>query len=92
MDQRQTFWDKCFKDENGRQVLGQKPNKPQLLGWLALLVSWPLSGRAEHIAAMIAYGFWFTWAWLEITQGVNYFRRACGGAVFIILILLAIFH
>jgi hypothetical protein len=31
----------------------------------------------------IAFGSLFTWAWLELFQGVNYFRRALG---FIVLL------
>jgi hypothetical protein len=31
----------------------------------------------------LAFGSLFTWAWLELFQGVNYFRRALGLGVLI---------
>jgi hypothetical protein len=32
---------------------------------------------------VIAFGAIFTWAWLELFDGVNYFRRALGATVLI---------
>jgi hypothetical protein len=36
---------------------------------------------------IVANGSLFTWAWLELFQGVNYFRRAIGLGVFIAIIV-----
>jgi hypothetical protein len=35
---------------------------------------------------ILANGSLFTWAWMELFQGVNYFRRGLGLAVFISII------
>ncbi|MFW9258997.1 hypothetical protein A4S05_03170 [Nostoc sp. KVJ20] len=83
-----TLVDKTFRDSNGNIVLAQMPNLP-LIVWvvsslLALIVT---SGKINTVLEVLANGSLFTWAWLELFQGVNYFRRALGLAVFIGIIV-----
>lgn len=76
-----------FKDKNGKVVLGQTPNAP-LVGWFVFLVLAHVipTGRWQQVAGYVSFGFIFTWAWLELTQGVNYFRRLLGAVVLILAI------
>ena len=77
-----------FKDKNGHVVLWQWPNVP-LYGWLMFkIVSMPIHNPSlKHGFDSFSMAFLFTWAYLEFTTGVNYFRRALGlivGAALII--------
>lgn len=68
-----------MRDDHGRLTLWQWPNIP-LYGWavfkiLSMFVdASPLKDGLNGIST----AFLFTWAYLEITQGVNYFRRVLG--------------
>jgi hypothetical protein len=79
-----TLVDKTFRDSNGNIVLAQKPNLP-LIVWIvtSLLALIFTSGKINTVLDVLANGSLFTWAWLELFQGVNYFRRALGLAVLI---------
>ena len=86
-DTRTSFVDKCFKDRTGKVAIGALPNVP-ILVWLAAMLSGMLvkHGRGGSILRLVAFGALFTWAWLEIFQGVNYFRRALGLVVIVLLV------
>ena len=79
-----TLVDKTFRDGNGEIVLAQMPNLP-LIVWIvaSLLTLVFTSGKINTVLDVVANGSLFTWAWMELFQGVNYFRRALGLAVFI---------
>ncbi|MFN6483721.1 MULTISPECIES: hypothetical protein [unclassified Nostoc] len=86
-----TLVDKTFRDSNGNIVLAQKPNLPLIVGVVASLLSLIItSGKINTVLDVVATGSFFTWAWLELFQGVNYFRRALGLAVLIGIIALKI--
>lgn len=78
-----------FKDKQGRFVIAQAPNMP-LIGWFIftmLDLLWRSSPPKIHsLFDILSFGFIFTWAWLEITDGVNYFRRTLGLFVLVIVI------
>jgi hypothetical protein len=78
-----TLVDKTFRDSNGEIVLAQMPNLP-LIVWIvtSLLTLVFTSGKINTALDVLANGSLFTWAWMELFQGVNYFRRALGLAVF----------
>lgn len=84
MSLRQTFIDKFFKDKNGKLALTAAPNIPIVI-WTAATVAYKLIGHGSlHTAlSFIAFAAILIWAVLEITLGVNYFRRALGLAVLI---------
>lgn len=79
-----TLVDKTFRDSNGEIVLAQMPNLP-LIVWIvaSLLTLVFTSGTINTVLDVVANGSLFTWAWMELFQGVNYFRRALGLAVFV---------
>ena len=77
-----------FKDERGHAVIWQWPKIP-LSGWiifkvLALLFS---QGRLKSGFEHLSTAFLFAWAFLEITDGVNYFRKSLGLIVMAIIVL-----
>ncbi len=88
MAERRSLWDWCWRDPNGQVVLGQTPNAP-LVVWLAATgLAWVLpDGRGADSATLVAFGALFTWAWLELFQGVNGFRRLIGLVVLVVIVL-----
>ncbi|AVH69130.1 hypothetical protein [Nostoc sp. 'Lobaria pulmonaria (5183) cyanobiont'] len=82
-----TLIDKTFRDSNGKIVLGEIPNPPLILWIVASLLTLVFTtGKINTLLDILANGALFTWAWLELFQGVNYFRRALGLGVLIGLI------
>ena len=83
-----TLFDKVFRDREGDIVLAQMPNLP-LIVWIvaSLLKLFFTTGKISIGLDAIAFGSLFTWAWEELFQGVNYFRRALGLIVLVSLIL-----
>ena len=78
-----------FKDKQGRFVLFQMPNSP-LIAWFILTILdliWSSNQPKIHsLFGLLSFGFIFTWAWLEITAGVNYFRSTLGLLVLMIAV------
>ncbi len=79
-----TLFDKTFRDSNGEIVIAQMPNLPIIVWIVASLLKliFP-TGEINTGLDLLAFGSLFTWAWLELFQGVNYFRRTLGLVVFI---------
>jgi hypothetical protein len=84
----ESLLDKIFRDSEGNLVIAQPPNLP-LLVWLGATVAKfiPASSLVSSIIDTIAFGALFTWAWLELFTGVNYFRRVLGLIVLGVVIL-----
>ena len=83
-----TLVDKTFRDNEGKIVLAQMPNLPLIVWIVASILSLIFtSGKINTVLDVLANGSLYTWAWLELFQGVNYFRRALGLAVFIAIIV-----
>jgi len=86
-----SLFDRIFRDSEGNVVIAQPPNLPLLLALAATILQFILSsGNLQTAASLVAFGTWYTWAWLEIFQGVNYFRRGLGLIVFVSLLVLAL--
>ena len=87
MNKNKSWKDKVAKDKNGRLTLWQSPNLP-LVAWAVATLASKLvvHGKPHQTLELIAFGAIFTWAWLELFSGVNYFRRALGVIVFILSI------
>jgi hypothetical protein len=87
MAMQNTLVDKTFRDSDGKIVLAQMPNLP-LIVWIvsSLLQLIFTTGKINTGLDVLASGTLFTWAWLELFQGVNYFRRALGFGVLVALI------
>lgn len=77
-----TLFDRTFRDSQGQIVLAQMPNLPILVWLAATLLNLIFANSNIHTGLdAIAFGSLFTWAWLELFTGVNYFRRVLGLAV-----------
>lgn len=78
---------KIFTDKDGRVVIGQTPNIP-IISWaiFTVLATVLTDGKLQTASEYLAFGSIFTWAWLELFQGVNTFRRILGTAVLILII------
>lgn len=91
-----TAFDKIFRDSSGEIVIAQIPNLPLIVWIVATLSKLLLSqlflttGKITTGLDLLAFGSLFTWAWLELFQGVNYFRRILGFCVLIATIALRI--
>ena len=74
-----TLFDRTFRDSEGKIVIAQMPNLPLLVGLGASLLQLVLpSGNLQTGLDLVGFGALFTWAWQELFDGVNYFRRALG--------------
>ena len=83
-----TLFDKTFRDRQGAVVIAQPPNLPLWTWIVATLLKFVFTkGAIFEALDAIAFGSLFTWAWLELFEGVNYFRRALGAIVMIGTIL-----
>jgi len=88
---KRTFKDKCFKDKHGNVVIGQTPNLALSVAMISLIFGVFLSeGIVSEFVDIVAFGTFFTFAWLELFQGVNYFRRLYGFIVLVILFYVAL--
>ena len=77
--QQTTLFDRTFRDSKGEIVLAQMPNLPILVGGAATLLQFLFPGdKIQAGLDLVAFGALFTWAWQELFEGVNYFRRALG--------------
>ncbi len=74
-------------------MIGQMPNLPILLGLTATLLQFVLpGGKIQAGLGLIAFGALFTWAWQELFDGVNYFRRSLGLLGLVGLLVLGLNH
>lgn len=82
-----TLFNRTFRDSDGNIVIAQMPNLP-ILVWLAatLLELLVTTGNFHRGLDAVAFGSLFTWAWQELFQGVNYFRRSIGLVVLLSVI------
>lgn len=82
-----TYIRKLFEDKDKKIVVMQKPNIP-IISWVlfAGLAAVLPDGKFQLAADLIAFGSLFTWAWLELFQGVNIFRRILGAIVLVVVI------
>lgn len=82
-----TLFNKVFRDSEGKIVLAQMPNLPLIVWIVASLFKLIFTtGKINTGLEVLAFGTLFTWAWEELFQGVNYFRRALGLLVIVSLI------
>ena len=67
--------------------LVQFPNAPLWIALVASLLTHVLSGGAERYASAVATLGLAIWAWLELTAGVNLFRRLLGGGFLVLIVV-----
>ncbi len=80
------FVQKCFCDKSGKLTLFQLPNTPFIVWFATLVASSVTTGTANRVFEIVSFGALFTWCWLEIFNGDNYFRRVLGLVVMIVII------
>ena len=74
-----SLFDKTFRDSEGNIVIAQPPNLPLLVGITATVLKLVVTSGNIHTGLdAVAFGSLFTWAWQELFEGVNYFRRVLG--------------
>ncbi len=79
-----TLFDKIFRDSDGNIVIAQQPNITIIVAGEASLLKLIYTSDIINVGLdQIAFGSLFTWAWLELFQGVNYFRRTLGLVVLV---------
>ncbi len=82
-----TLFDQIFRDSEGNIVIAQPPNLPLIVGIVASLLKLVVTAGTINLGLdLVAFGALFTWAWEELFQGVNYFRRALGLIALVALI------
>jgi hypothetical protein len=83
-----TLFDRLFRDAAGQIVIWQPPNLPILIWVSATLLKLVFqTGQVKLVLDLLAFSSLLYWSFLEITQGVNYFRRDLGVVVLIALIV-----
>ncbi|MBD1865405.1 MULTISPECIES: hypothetical protein [Trichocoleus] len=86
-----TLFDRTFRDSEGKIVIAQMPNLPLLVGLTATVLQSVLpSGKIQTAFDLVAFGALFTWAWQELFEGVNYFRRSLGLIVLLSMLMLGL--
>jgi hypothetical protein len=70
-----------------RFPIAQFPNPPLIVAFLAAAAGKLLDGSAHSYAASVAYLATAVWAYEELAEGVNWFRRLLGSGVAILLIV-----
>jgi hypothetical protein len=80
-------FDQFFGGDDGRWVIVQWPNLPISVAVVATILKNVVPfGMANYTVALIAFGAFFTWSWLEIFDGNSMFRRVLGLVVMVFLI------
>ena len=91
--EKETLFDKFFRDDQGNIVIAQPPNPPIIVWGVASLLKLVFTSGLVNVGLdLIAFGSLFTWAWMELFQGVNYFRRTLGFVVLVGFLGLRIFY
>ena len=84
----ETLFDRLFRDGTGEIVIGQPPNLPILIWVSATLLKLVFkTGQVKIGLDLLAFSSLLYWSFLEITQGVNFFRRDLGVVVLIAVII-----
>ena len=91
-DKRTTIFDKVFKGRDGKLAVASVPNAPIFTWFIAMILAFFVSGNLHTLLVAVERGALFTWAWLELFQGVNYFRRALGFVVLVYILWSAVSH
>jgi hypothetical protein len=83
----QDLWDKFWKDKHGRVVIFQVPNI-LLIGWAVLTVVslFVPRGQTQETVWWLSVALLGVWSLLEISKGVNYFRKSLGVAVLLLVV------
>ena len=77
------------RDKDGNIVLGEPANLPLITAVTASALSFTilLFQPLGVVCVMIAFGAWFTWAWLEIFHPTTQLRRIMGSISMALLLI-----
>lgn len=76
------------RDAHGNVVVAQPPNVVLILWAVAAIATRLIDVHPWHDGfSWLGSALLFTWAYLELTQGVSYFRRTLGGLVVLFLVI-----
>lgn len=81
------WFDKLFRDKQGRLVLLQWPNLSLTLWGLSTLAAHLFYGTAAQRASLVALTAILFWSVDEIARGSTPFRRILGGTVLLVSLL-----
>ena len=65
----------------------QKPNPPLIAAGIGFVIDKFASGVFQTIGTTLFISSLIIWSYLELTKGVNWFRKALGGIVLIITLM-----
>ncbi len=83
-----TFSQKFWEDTHGRVVVWQKPNIWLTTWFIAMVIGWFLpNGWSEKFLSFVSLFAIIIWSILELTKGVNYFRRLLGLLILLTLVV-----
>lgn len=68
--------------------IAQFPNPPLIMALVALALRWVTPDSWTNALSAIGYVFLGVWAYLELSEGVNLFRRVLGAAGLVYVIVL----
>lgn len=71
-----------------RYPVAQFPNPPLIVALVAFALRWITPGSWANALTAIGYVFLGAWAYLELAEGVNGFRRVLGAAALVYVIVL----
>lgn len=76
-----------FRTKDGAVVISQFPNGP-LFVWIGSTIALKVAPvNLTNLFTYLSFGALFTWAWLELTGGVNLFRRTLGAVVLAFILI-----
>lgn len=79
MNERNSFWDRVWKNKAGQQTVIQMPNMTLWI-WIVLMALRYIGPGGEFAQVITGAGYLvlFAWAWMELTLGQSYFRQGLG--------------
>lgn len=74
-----------------KYIIAQTPNLPIIVWFITFLLQLiSILAPIHPLLSLISFGAIFTWAWLEIFEGANNFRRGLGIAVMTFILVIRV--
>jgi len=84
---RSDTFKKVFGSKDSTVAVFQFPNLPIIMWGISTIANKITSGGVQDFFGYLAFGSLFTWALLELTSGVNIFRRVLGAFILVVALL-----
>lgn len=77
-----------FKDKDSNWAIVAFPNV-LLAAWIAIIIlaKFIPENNLHHSLSLLGSAILFAWAYLELAEGVSYFRRVLGAAILLVVII-----